>query len=103
MGPFSSLFGNQYILVAMDYVSNWVREILTRTNDNKVVVKFLKENIFSHFGTGHAIINDNRTYFCNRVFEAPMHKYSITHKLSTAYHPQTNGQVKVTNRQIKLS
>jgi len=39
---------------------------------------------------------------CNRAFEALMRKYSITHKLSTAYHPQTNGQVEVTNRKIKL-
>ena len=31
-----------------------------------------------------------------------MRKYSITHKLSTTYHPQINGQVEVTNRQIKL-
>ena len=51
MGPFLSSFGNQYILVAVDYVSKWVETIQTRMNDNKVVVKFLKENIFSHFGT----------------------------------------------------
>ena len=31
-----------------------------------------------------------------------MRKYSISHKLTTAYHPQPNGQVEVTNRQIKL-
>jgi len=87
VGPFPSSFGNQYILVAVDYVSKWVEAIPTRTNDNKVVIKFLKENIFSHFGTPHAIISDNGTHFCNRAFEALICKYSITHKLSTMYHP----------------
>jgi len=31
-----------------------------------------------------------------------MRKYSINHKLSTPYHPQANGQVEATDRQIKL-
>ena len=100
MGTLPSSFDNQYILVAVDYVSKWAEAIPTRTNDNKVVVKFLKENILSRFST--AIISDNGTYFYNRAFKILMRKYSITHKVSTAYHPQTNWQVKVTNRQIKL-
>ena len=49
-GPFPNSFGNQVILVAVDYVSKWVEAVPTKTNDNKVVVKFLKENIFSWFG-----------------------------------------------------
>ena len=102
MGPFPSSFANQYILVAVDYISKWVEAIPTRKNDNRVVVKFLKENIFSHFGTPRAIIIDNETHFCNRAFKALMFKYSITHKLFTTYHPQTNVQVEVTNSQIKL-
>ena len=28
-------------------------------------------------------------------------KYGVTHKVSTAYHPQTNGQAKLANREIK--
>ena len=76
--------------------------ILTKTNDNRVVVKFLKENIFSHFGTLRVIISDNGSHFYDRAFEALMRKYSFTHKLSTAYHPQTIGQVEVISRQIKL-
>nr|GFB28807.1 reverse transcriptase domain-containing protein [Tanacetum cinerariifolium] len=28
-------------------------------------------------------------------------KYGVTHRLSTAYHPQTSGQVEVTNRRLK--
>jgi len=86
----------------VDYVSKWVEAIPTRINDNKIVVKFLKETIIAHFGALRAIISDNVTHFYNRAFEALMCKYSITHKLSTTYHPQTNRQVEVTNRQIKL-
>ena len=88
MGSFPNSFGNQFILVAVDYISKWVEAVPTKTNDNKVVVKFLKENIFSYFDFLRAIISDNRYHFGNRVFEALMRKYSITHKLSTPYHPQ---------------
>jgi len=45
MGPFSPPFGFVYILVAVDYVSKWVETQATRTNDHKVVVKFMKEYI----------------------------------------------------------
>ena len=101
MGPFPNSFGNLYILLAVDYVSKWVEAIPCKTNDHKIVVKFLKENIFSRFGTPRTIISDNGTHFCNHSFETLMKKYSITHKLSTLYHSQTCSQVEVSNRQIK--
>ena len=55
MGPFPNSFGNLYILLAVDYVSKWVEAIPTKSNDNKVILKFLKENIFSQFGTPRLI------------------------------------------------
>ena len=51
MCPFPSSFGNLYILLTMDYVSKWVVEILTRTNDVSVVVKFFRSHIFTRFST----------------------------------------------------
>ena len=48
MRPFSNSFGNQFILIIVDYVFKWVEVVLTKTNDNKVVIKFLKKNIFSY-------------------------------------------------------
>jgi hypothetical protein len=47
MGRFPSSFGNQYILVAVDYVSKWVEAIASPTNDAHVVMKFFKKTIFS--------------------------------------------------------
>nr|GEZ44572.1 reverse transcriptase domain-containing protein [Tanacetum cinerariifolium] len=62
--------------------------------------KFLK-SLFSRFGTPKAIISDRETHFCNDQFSRVMAKYGITHRQSTAYHPQTSGQVEVTNRGLK--
>jgi len=72
-----------------------------RTNDHKVVLNFLKENVFSRFGFPRAIISDGGKYFCNRTFEALMRKYYINHRVVTPYHPQTSDQEEVSNRAIK--
>ncbi|GKB37752.1 reverse transcriptase domain-containing protein [Tanacetum coccineum] len=100
MGPFPSSRGNKYILVAVDYLSKWVEAKALPTNDARVVVKFLK-SLFSRFGAPRAIISDRGTHFCNDKFARVMSKYGVTHRLSTPYHPQTSGQVEVTNRGLK--
>ncbi|GJY23165.1 reverse transcriptase domain-containing protein [Tanacetum coccineum] len=71
MGPFPSSHGNKYILVAVDYLSKWVEAKALPTNDARV------------------------------VFAKVMSKYGVTHRLATAYHPQTSGQVEVSNCGLK--
>ncbi|RVW24923.1 Uncharacterized protein K02A2.6 [Vitis vinifera] len=101
MGPFPMSFGHSYILVGVDYVSKWVEAIPCRSNDHKVVLKFLKDNIFARFGVPKAIISDGGTHFCNKPFETLLAKYGVKHKVATPYHPQTSGQVELANREIK--
>nr|GFA79650.1 reverse transcriptase domain-containing protein [Tanacetum cinerariifolium] len=100
MGPFPSSQGNKYILVAIDYLSKWFEVKAIPTNDTQVVCKFLK-SLFARFGTPRAIIGDRDTHFCNDQFAKVMLKYGVTHRLATAYHPQTSGQVEVSNRGLK--
>nr|GEU39125.1 reverse transcriptase domain-containing protein [Tanacetum cinerariifolium] len=73
MGSFPSSRGNTYILVVVDYL----------------------------FGTPRTIISDRGTHFCNDQFAKVMLKYGVTHHLATTYHPQTSGQVEVSNRGLK--
>ncbi|GKE30984.1 reverse transcriptase domain-containing protein, partial [Tanacetum coccineum] len=92
--------GNKYILVAVDYLSKWVEAKALPTNDARVVCKFLKL-LFARFGAPRAIISDRGTHFCNDQFAKVMLKYKVTHCLSTVYHPQTSGQVEVSNCGLK--
>ncbi|GKB25339.1 reverse transcriptase domain-containing protein, partial [Tanacetum coccineum] len=79
MGPFPDSRGNNYILVAVDYVSKWVEAQELPTNDARVVVKFLK-GLFPRFGVPKALISDRGTHFCNPQLEKALLKYGVTHK-----------------------
>ncbi|CAM8990052.1 unnamed protein product [Rhodiola kirilowii] len=101
MGPFPPSCGFSYILVAVDYVSKWVEAKATRCDDAKTVVDFLRTNIFCTYGVPKAIISDQGTHFCNRMMASTLKHYHVHHRTSTAYHPQTNGQAEISNREIK--
>ncbi|XP_024014009.1 uncharacterized protein LOC112088089, partial [Eutrema salsugineum] len=101
MGPFISSYGNQYILFAVDYVSKWVEAIASPTNDSKVIVKLFKSIIFPRFGVPRVVISDGGSHFVNKTLEGLLRKHGVKHKIATPYHPQTSGQVEVSNIQIK--
>ncbi|CAM8999789.1 unnamed protein product [Rhodiola kirilowii] len=101
MGPFPVSCGYTYILVAVDYVSKWVEAKATRCDDAKTVIEFLRTNLFCRYGVPKAIISDQGTHFCNRIMAATLKRYHVHHRTSTAYHPQSNGQAEISNREIK--
>jgi len=90
-----------YILLAVDYLSRWVEAIPTRKDDGPTVIKFLRSNIFCRFGVPRAIVSDQGSHFCNKLMDKLLSKYGVLHKVSSSYHPQTNGQAEVSNREIK--
>ncbi|CAN6723803.1 unnamed protein product [Malus baccata var. baccata] len=101
MGPFPFSYGNHYILVAVEYVSKWVEAIVAPTNQGSVVLKFLQGVIFSRFGISRVILSDGGKHFINKPLANLLAKYGINHRVATPYHPQTSGQVEVSNRELK--
>ena len=87
--------------MGVDYVSKWVKAIPCARADAKTVVTFLKKNIFSRFGTPRVLISDGGSHFCNAQLKKVLEHYGVRHKIASPYHPQTNGQAKVSNREIK--
>lgn len=93
--------GESYILVCTDYVTKSVEACaMTHARDNKVV-EFLYEEIFTRYGVPREIVLDQGPQFTSTLIVALENEYNIRHKKSTAYHPQANGQVEVTNRELE--
>jgi len=87
MGPFHRSYNNLYILVKMDHVCKRV--------------EFLKKNMFTRFGTPRALLSDNGMHFCNKPLKLLLKRYGAFDKVDTPYHPKTNGQVELSNQELK--
>jgi transposase InsO family protein len=100
-GPFKNSHGYEYILVMVDYVSKWVETMPCRKASTEESITMIKNGIFPRFGTPRILIRDGGTHFTGKNFKKCLCKLGIEHRVSTAYHPQTNGQAETSNRQLK--
>ena len=87
MGPFPLSYKHKYILLAVDYMSKWVEVIPTITCDAKLVLCFIRSNIFSRFETPRAVISNEGSHFYNKLFVSLRAKYGVKHQVKLAYHP----------------
>ena len=85
----------------MDYVSKWVEAIACPKNDAITVVGFIQRNLLSRFGAPRSIFSDEGSHFANKVFAKLMSRCGSKHMMGLAYHPQSNGQAEISNREIK--
>src|SRR5947199_10744166 len=91
---------NRYILVVTDYLTKWPEAKAMKEVTAENVVKFIYEGIICRHGCPKIILSDRGTHFRNKLVEELCEKFKIKHKLSSPYHPQTNGLVKRFNRTL---
>src|SRR4051812_34014229 len=61
----------------------------------------LKYVIFPRFGVPRYLMIDGGSHFIHGGFRKTLAKYDVNHRIASAYHPQTSGQVELSNREIK--
>ena len=83
-------------------MSKWVEAISSPINDATVVSRFFKKVIIPRFGMLRVSISDGGTHFIERKIKSMLTKYGVHHKKGSRCHPQTSGQLKVSNREIKV-
>jgi hypothetical protein len=101
MGTFKNSKGFEHILVMVDYVSKWVEAMPCCKASTEESIAMIKSMIFPRFGTPRILINDGGTHLTGKNFRKFLSKLGIEYRVSTAYHPQTNGQAETSNRQLK--
>jgi transposase InsO family protein len=89
--PLTSL-GNQYLLVAVEYVSNLVVACPTRNQDSATVKNFLLQEVISQFGAPIELVSDNGLCFSSKEFLSFLGQFQIKRCPTTIYHPQANGR-----------
>ncbi|XP_049350309.1 uncharacterized protein LOC125814904 [Solanum verrucosum] len=77
-------------------------------NEGQICEEFPHEKLFTldiaqvpWFRTPRSMISDGGTHFINNLVYNLLAKYGVRHKVATSYHPQTSGQVEVSNREVK--
>lgn len=87
--------------MALDYVYKWVESIATPKVGGKIIVKFFKRNIFSHFETPRVLISDGGSHLYNSHAAKALEPCEVRHKVTSPYYLQTNGKYKISNQETK--
>ena len=91
MGPFPrSSSRNVYLLVFVDYYSRWVELFPLRNATAESISRILIQEIVTRWGIPEYILSDRGSQFVSSIFQATCETWNVSHKLTSAYHPQTN-------------
>jgi hypothetical protein len=101
MGPFPNSEGCEYILVAIDYVSKWVKALPCWVVDAMYLKKMFHKVIFLRYGVPRIVISDGGSHFIDRTFWKTLSEVGVDHWIATPYHPQMSSQAETSNKQIK--
>ncbi|CDF32213.1 unnamed protein product [Chondrus crispus] len=92
--------GNRHILVITDRFTKLCRAIPLRTTQAQQVAQTFLDAWVYPYGMPDTLLTDNGPQFTAKFFEAVCGLLGIRHVLTTAYHPQTNGQAERFNRTL---
>ena len=66
-----------------------------------VILLIMLDYELSRFGVPRILISGGGSHFFNTQLQKVLSQYHVNHRVASPYHPQTNGQVEVSNRELK--
>ncbi|KAG0753304.1 hypothetical protein G6F24_013069 [Rhizopus arrhizus] len=96
----TSRAGHRYIIAGIDYLTKYVEARAIRFQSASEIALFLYEEIICRHGCPTIIISDNGKPFVSDLIKKVCFNYSIIHKTTTPYNPQSNGLIERFNRTL---
>ena len=99
--PESSGYSALYVVV--DYLSKAIILIpCNKTEDALSTAAMYHDHVYKRFGLPKVMISDRGPQFASKVCQELCTRLGIDSRMSTAYHPQTDGQTERMNREIEV-
>ncbi|CAG8591496.1 5231_t:CDS:1 [Paraglomus occultum] len=101
IGPLPrTIKGNQYLVVSIDYLTKWPEAKAIGDKRAETVASFVVDEIICRHGVPSELVTDQGAEFNNQLLKHIAKKTSMTHILTSPYHPQANGQVERMNQTL---
>lgn len=92
--------GNQFLLTIMCVTTRFAEAVPLRKITALSVIKALTK-FFTTFGLPRVVQTDQGTNFMSRTFKQTMHSFGVTHSVSSAYHPESQGALERWHQTLK--
>ena len=99
--PISNGFDSIFIMVDQGLSKGVILMPCNKTITTKETAKQYIDNVFIQYGLPDVMISDRGPQFTLNIFNGIMNALGINHRMSTAFHPQTDGQTECYNQELE--
>lgn len=102
VGPLPESHGYRHILHVVDRLTKRVWVIPVKGMTARETATAIRDNVIRFAGLPDSIVSDQGRTFIDATWQEICRLLKIKHKLSTSYHPQTDGQTERMNKTLEV-
>ncbi|GBE77221.1 Transposon Tf2-6 polyprotein [Sparassis crispa] len=100
--PISNGFDSIMVVVDHDLTKGVILTPCLKTITAEGTAKIFHDKVYSRFGLPDRIISDRGPQYASKVFQELNRLLQIRSSMSTAYHPQTDGETERVNQELEI-